>query len=211
MPTPAAMGACVQTCAEEENMDVLAVDIGGATTDIFSVFGDVFNRTVSANYGMSYSICNVLKEAGIDAITRWVPFEIDEAGLRNNLRNKMVRPTTIPQSLRDLYIEQGIAREALRLSLEHHRLLAVGLKGVQQRRSVADAFTQTDSGQTLVDMMSLSMIIGSGGVLSHAPMRSQSAMIMMDGFNPQGVTILAVDSIFMMPHLGVLAQVHPQP
>jgi uncharacterized protein (TIGR01319 family) len=210
MPTPAAMGACVQTCAEEENMDVLAVDIGGATTDIFSVFGDVFNRTVSANYGMSYSICNVLKEAGIDAITRWVPFDIDEAGLRNNLRNKMIRPTTIPQSLRDLYIEQGIAREALRLSLEHHRLLAVGLKGVQQRRSVADAFTQADSGQTLVNMMSLGMIIGSGGVLSHAPMRSQSAMIMMDGFNPQGVTILAVDSIFMMPHLGILSQIHPK-
>ncbi len=210
MPTPAAMGACVQTCAEEEQMNVLAVDIGGATTDIFSVFGDIFNRTVSANYGLSYSICNVLKEAGIDKITRWVPFDINEAELRNNLRNKMIRPTTIPQSLKDLYIEQAIAREALRLSLEHHKLLAVGLKGVQQQRSVSDAFSQTDSGQTLVDMMSLGMIIGSGGVLSHAPMRSQAAMMMIDGFHPQGVTILAVDSIFMMPHLGILSKIHPK-
>ncbi len=210
MPTPAAMGACVQTSAEQEKMDVLAVDCGGATTDVFSVFGDIFNRTVSANYGLSYSICNVLKEATIGRITRWVPFEINEAELRNNLRNKMIRPTTIPQSLKDLYIEQAIAREALRLSLEHHKLLAVGLKGVQQQRSVSDAFTQSDSGKTLVDMMSLDMIIGSGGVLSHAPMRSQAAMIMIDGFNPQGITILAVDSIFMMPHLGILSKIHPK-
>lgn len=210
MPTPAAMGECVQTCAREEKMNVLAVDIGGATTDVFSVFGDVFNRTVSANYGLSYSICNVLKEAGINKITRWLPFEINEAEVRNNLRNKMIRPTTIPQTLKDLYIEQAIAREALRLSLEHHKLLAVGLKGVQQQRSVSDAFSQSDSGQTLVDMMSLGMMIGSGGVLSHAPMRNQSAMIIIDGFNPQGITILAVDSIFMMPHLGILSKINPK-
>ena len=41
------------------------MDIGGATTDVFSVFDGVFNRTVSANLGMSYSICNVLTEAGV--------------------------------------------------------------------------------------------------------------------------------------------------
>jgi hypothetical protein len=33
-------------------------------------------------------------------------------------------------------------------------------------------------------------------------------MMLMDAFQPEGVTRLAVDSIFMMPHLGVLAQVH---
>ena len=33
-------------------------------------------------------------------------------------------------------------------------------------------------------------------------------MLMMDAYQPEGVTTLAVDSIFMMPHLGVLAQVN---
>ena len=33
---------------------------------------------------------------------------------------------------------------------------------------------------------------------------------MIDAFEPEGFTTLAKDSIFMMPHLGVLAQVHPQ-
>ena len=35
-------------------------------------------------------------------------------------------------------------------------------------------------------------------------------MMMLDGFCPEGVTGLAVDSIFMMPQLGVLASIHPQ-
>jgi len=32
----------------------------------------------------------------------------------------------------------------------------------------------------------------------------------VDAFQPEGITWLAKDSIFMMPHLGVLAQVHPE-
>src|SRR5215471_11098254 len=35
-------------------------------------------------------------------------------------------------------------------------------------------------------------------------------MMLVDAFEPEGFTTLAKDSIFMMPHLGVLAQVHPQ-
>jgi uncharacterized protein (TIGR01319 family) len=210
MPTPGAVGLLVEKVAKKENIDVIGVDIGGATTDVFSVFGGIFNRTVSANLGMSYSISNVLVEAGIENILRWVPFNIDASDLRNRIRNKMIRPTTIPQTLEELIIEQAIAREALRLAFEHHKTMAVGLKGVQQERTISEAFAQTLSGETLVDMMSLSLIIGSGGALSHAPRRVQAAMMLLDAFQPEGITQLAVDSIFMMPHLGVLSTVHEE-
>jgi uncharacterized protein (TIGR01319 family) len=210
MSTPRAVGEMVQLAAREEGVDVLAVDIGGATTDIFSVFGDQFNRTVSANLGLSYSVCNVLAEAGTEGIRRWLPLRIGPGDLRNRLRNKMIRPTTIPQTVEDLLIEQAVAREALRLALAHHGVLASGLKGVRQARTVADLFTQTAGGETLVDMMSLGLIIGSGGILSHAPRRQQAALMLIDAFQPQGVTRLAVDSIFMMPQLGVLASVLPE-
>ncbi|MEO0247291.1 MAG: glutamate mutase L [candidate division WOR-3 bacterium] len=208
MPTPGAVGLLVEKVARNENIDVLGVDIGGATTDVFSVFSGIFNRTVSANLGMSYSISNVLVSAGVENILRWVPFSIDEYELKNRIRNKMIRPTTIPQTLEELIIEQAIAREALRLAFEHHKTMAVGLKGVQQERTISEAFAQTLSGATLVNMMSLALIIGSGGVLSHAPRRVQSALMMLDAFQPEGITMLAVDSIFMMPHLGVLSEVH---
>jgi len=210
MSTPRAVGEMVQLAAREEGVDVLAVDIGGATTDVFSVFGGQFNRTVSANLGLSYSVGNVVAEAGAANIRRWIPIAVDEDDLRNRLRNKMIRPTTIPQTVDDLLIEQAVAREALRLALLHHGALASGLKGVQQARTMADLFTQASAGGTLVDMMSLGLIIGSGGILSHAPRRQQAAMMLVDAFEPQGVTRLAVDSIFMMPQLGVLAQALPE-
>ena len=214
MPTPAAVGDMVRGYAEATGQALLCVDIGGATTDVFSVFENrhgepVFNRTVSANLGMSYSVANVLIEAGVDAIRRWLPYEIDPAGLRDRLRNKMIRPTSIPQTIEDLWLEQAVCREALRLALVHHRSLAVGLSGVQQQRGIADIFSQTASRSDLVDMMRLDLVIGSGGVLSHAPDRMSAALMMLEGFELQGFTQIAVDSIFMMPHLGVFASVHP--
>src|SRR5437868_2719437 len=136
MSTPNAVGKIMQTIAAQRNITVLGVDIGGATTDVFSVFrneqGDsIFNLTVSANLGMSYSICNVLTEAKVENIKRWIPFEVSDAELRNQLRNKMIRPTTIPQRLQDLQVEQAVAREALRLAFDHHKSLARGLEGMQ--------------------------------------------------------------------------------
>lgn len=210
MPTPAAVGVIMETIAKREGINLIGVDIGGATTDVFSVFNGLFNRTVSANLGMSYSISNVLAEAGLDNIMRWVPFTIDEQTLRNRIKNKMVRPTTIPQSLDELQIEHAIAREALRLALIHHKSLATGLKGVQQERTISDVFEQRTSGKTLIDLLKLDLIVGSGGILSHAPRRIQSMLMMVDAYEPLGVTTLSVDSIFMMPHLGVLSTVNEQ-
>ena len=213
MPTPGAVGAIMQTIAARQNIEVVGVDIGGATTDVFSVFKNqegeaIFNRTVSANLGMSYSISNVLAEAGMENVMRWVPFDIDVSDLGNRIKNKMIRPTTIPQALEELIIEGAIAREALRLAFDQHKQLAVELRGVQQQRTISEAFAQSETGATLVDMFSLDLIVGSGGVLSHAPRRNQAMLMMIDAFQPEGVTHLAVDSIFMMPQLGVLAQVN---
>ena len=215
MPTPGAVGEIIQTVSAQQGIEVIGVDIGGATTDVFSVFKNkegepIFNRTVSANLGMSYSVSNVLVEAGLENVLRWVPFDIEVGDLRNRVKNKMIRPTTIPQTLQELILEQAIAREALRLAFEQHKQLAVELRGVQQQRTISEAFDQAESGQTLVDMFSLDMLVGSGGVLSHAPRRQQAMLMMIDAFQPEGITHLAVDSIFMMPQLGVLAQVNPE-
>ena len=210
MPTPGAVGNILQQIAETRGINAVGVDIGGATTDVFSVFDGVFNRTVSANLGMSYSISNVCAEAGMDSILRWVHLDMDERELRNRVKNKMIRPTTIPQTLEALVFEQAVAREALRLAYLQHREFATTLKGVQQQRTVGDTFSQARGGQSIVDNMKLNLLVASGGVLSHAPRMNQTAAMLIDAFEPEGFTELAKDSIFMMPHLGVLAQVHPQ-
>ena len=211
MPTPLACGDIVQLVAKRFNASVLAVDIGGATTDVFSVInheGDsFFHRTVSANLGMSYSVGNVLVEAGADNIRRWLPYSLSNGSIIDRLRNKMIRPTSIPQTLEDLSLEQAVCREALRLSLIHHRSLA---RPVEKKAISGIASIFSSSSGDFFDVNKLDLVIGSGGVLSHAPQRIGAALMMVDAFSLTGVVELAVDSIFMLPHLGVLASVHPE-
>jgi uncharacterized protein (TIGR01319 family) len=210
MPTPGAVGNILQSIAKKEGINVVGVDIGGATTDVFSVFDGVFNRTVSANLGMSYSISNVCAEATLPRILRWVHVDMDERELRNRVKNKMIRPTTIPQTLEALVFEQAVAREALRLAYAQHKEFATTLQGVQQQRGIGDMFRQASGPRTIVDDLRLDLLVASGGVLSHAPRMVQTASMLIDAFEPAGLTLLAKDSIFMMPHLGVLAEVHPE-
>jgi len=209
MPTPAGEGMAMQLIAKVYRKNVLGVGLGGATTNVYSVFEGKFVRSVSANLGMSYSITNVMKEAGIKNIVRWLPFELDEEEVANRLMNKMIRPTTIPHTLEDLIVEHAVAREALRLGLRHHKSIATRLKGIRVQRTIGDIFEQALE-ETYIDLMKIDIIAGTGGLLSHAPWRAQSLLILTDAFQPEGVTWLFQDSVFMMPHLGVLSTVYPE-
>ena len=207
MPTPAAEGLAMQLIAYINKANVLGVGLGGATTNVYSIYEERFVRSVSANLGMSYSICNVLKESSVENIKRWLPFEINDLELENRLYNKMIRPTTIPQTFEELIVEHAVAREALRLGLEHHKTIATRLKGVKVvDRDLADI--QYEVEETYIKMINFHIIAGTGGLLSHAPRRAQSFMILTDAFQPEGVTKLFQDSVFMMPHLGVLSTVY---
>jgi len=210
MPTPAAEGMAIQLLATKYKMNSLGVGLGGATTNIYSVWDGRFVRSVSANLGMSYSVTNVLKETGIANVARWLPFDITELDLRNRLTNKMIRPTTIPQTLEELIIEHSIAREALRLGLRHHKSIATRLKGVKQYHDNFSWMFDAEIKDTYIDMMQIGCIAGTGGLLSHAPDRVQSLQILTDAFQPEGITWLFQDSVFMMPHLGVLSTVYQE-
>ena len=69
-------------------------------------------------------------------------------------------------------------REALRLALIHHKSLATGIertsKNARFRRIRA-----ADVGSTLI-AMTLNLIVGSGGILRHAPRWIQSMLMMVD-------------------------------
>lgn len=214
LPTPAAVGRIMQEVSRAKGMNVLGMDIGGATTDIFSVIDGVFHRSVSANLGMSYSAANVLLEAGTDNIARWLPFSISQGDLSDRICTKLIHPTTVPGNPTDLAIEQALCTEALRLAFLEHREVASSMAGeVSGARAVFMTHDQVvrarSTRKTAVDMEDIHMLVGSGGALSHAPRRAQAALMMLNAFLPTGVTSLAVDSIFMMPHLGVLSQIGP--
>ncbi len=207
MPTPAGEGMAIQLIANTFDQNVLGVGLGGATTNVYSIVEGRFVRSVSANLGMSYSVTNVMKEAGIENIMRWIPFNLDEEEVASRLMNKMIRPTTIPQTLEDLIVEHSVAREALRLGLQHHRTIATRLKGVQLERTISDMFEQAVE-DSYVQMMNIDICAGTGGLLSHAPRRVQSMLILTDAWLTEGITRMMQDSVFMMPHLGVVSTVY---
>ena len=105
-------------------------------------------------------------------------------------------------------VSDAVAREALRLAYAQHKAFATTLKGRQRQRTVGDLFKQSRGGDSIVDNRALDLLVASGGVLSHAPRMEQTALMLIDAFEPEGVTELAKDSIFMMPHLGVLSSVN---
>ena len=210
MPTPAGEGMMVRKFSELKGVNSIGVGLGGATTNVYSCFDGRFLRTVSANLGMSYSVGNVLKETGVKNAKKWVPFTVSDEDVMGIVYNKMIRPTTIPMALEDLVIEHALARESIKMAFNHHKYLARELKGLKKERTISDIFEEVKAEDTYIDLFRLDYIIGTGGLLSRAPRRNQSMMILIDAFQPVGFTNIVQDSVFMMPHLGVLSTIHPK-
>ena len=211
LPTPSGFGEALDLLADRQGGDAVAVDLGGATCDIFSVRDQEVYRSVSANVGLSYSLGAVCHRAGWDKVARWLPFAITEGDLRDRVRNKMIRPTTLPQTPEDLLVEQAAAREALRLALVDHDLALQPLRGGRNHptgvEALAAAEEQPEDSPEGVAWPGVRLILGSGGPLAHAPRRQQAAAMLIDACRPEGLTELAADSVFIMPHLGALRQV----
>jgi len=209
-PTPAAVGLAVEMVAQSLGEPILAVDVGGATTDVFSVHDGRLFRSVTANVGLSYSALNLLGQVGADSVNRWLGRPRPELELGDIIGNKTLRPTTLPETAQDLELEQALAREALRVSLARHREIVVGLKGVHQERDLSNVFDQPPTGLPLTTMSRLKAVIGSGGVLSKAPEAWQVAAMLVDGLEPGGVTELYYDRGFLFPNVGAAARVSPE-
>ncbi len=212
-PTPAAFAKILEVVSGELGANVLAIDIGGATTDVFTASkGKVF-RTVSANLGMSYSALNVLELVGPRAIAQLVDLEIKDGEIWNTVGNKHVNPTALPESPEEVLIERALATMAIRAAVREHLTILAGepederpgmitvnemLKGPSEERDHPHALALRD----------YDIVIGSGGILSHS-LRSATAKILLDALSPAAPLELAVDSAFLFPHLGVLAEAHP--
>lgn len=205
LPTPGAIGYIIDDIAERFKQTVLGINVGDATTDSYSVFRGKLIRTVSGDLGLGTSISNVLKQVGYEKVSRWLPFTMAEGEMRNRLRNKMLRPTTVAYELDDLLLEHAVAKEIIRLAFEQHKGSVVGLRGVQRRRDVSQVFDQSLSSDSLANLMDLDLVIGSGAIFAQAPRAEQAMLILLDAIRPEGVTTLAIDQYSTAPHLGMLS------
>jgi hypothetical protein len=193
LPTARAFGYLIQYLARQYALNVVGVDIGGATVTVASVIDGHFTSVSRNDLGLSHNVTRVSTEAGFENILRWLPFDMEVTEAHNIIANKQLRPTTVPQTRRDLLLEQAIAREALRLALVEARQSWAG----RPSAPYPELFPFSD------------LIVGGGGVLAHASHYGQAALILLDALQPIGVSNMALDVTSMSAPLGVTATIEP--
>ena len=218
IPTPMSVINSLQLVSEKLDENIMAVDIGGATTDIFSnILGEYF-RTVSANYGMSYSIANVLKDTGYSNVKRWIPDGLSDDYIANYIANKMLYPTFNPSDEPQIAIEHAISKEAIRMSKKQHMEMNFNTREIgfldklkmkqHDLESITEAFYIEEAKDAKkFHMYDINILIGAGGVLSHTDSNEQALSIIYDGFQPEGITEIWKDKHFISPHLGKLSAI----
>jgi len=194
-PTASAFGRLVQYLWHlgDPSKGVLGVDLGAANTTLAAVFDGQLFMTIRGDVGTVFGGEQLLQERGTENITRWLPEPMSAEEARGVFINKETHPISIQQEPRELWLEQALAREAIRATLE-----------------VARPGWEPGSAQPYSHLLPLcdTIVIG-GGALAHAPRPGQVALIVLDTLEPIGVTTLVLDSYGLAPALGNVAAIKP--
>ena len=109
------------------------------------------------------------------------------------MRNCESSTTGFPQEARELWLQQALAREIIRSTVE-----------------IARPGWRPGSAQTHGRLLPLcDTIVVSGGVLAHAPRPGQAVLIALDALEPIGVTTMVLDAYGLAPALGNVAAIKP--
>jgi hypothetical protein len=178
--------------------ETLLVDVGATSTSLMLANAAHDDSVVLGDVGLGYGVSNLLAARGAGRVLPWLPFEMGEEDLVEWVLNKLARPLSLPQTARDLAIEQALAREALALGAE-----ALGRGGPVVERD----------GRGPAHGLRYDLLVGTGGLLAHAPRPGQAALLLLDALQPTaeglGSVELALDTTMLVPALGNLAQHHP--
>jgi hypothetical protein len=194
LPSARAFGHVIQyLSANDPQQGVLGVDVGGATTTIAAGFNGQLYMSLRSDLGASFGGQRLLQEVGWERVARWLDFEVTESELTEFAINKELRPGTIPEDLRELYIEQAFAREMIRLAY----------------RSARGGWPSSVPRLGNVNVPIFSPVIGSGGVMAHAPRPAHAALMLLDGLELAGQSTLVLDTYGLAVALGAMAMAEP--
>jgi hypothetical protein len=194
-PTARAFGQLIQYLWHlgTPSRGVLGIDVGAASTTLAAAFDGRLYLTIRCDLGTAFGGAQWVQRQGAGTVTRWLPEPVDDEQVHGLLINKELRPTTIPQRTRELWLEQAVAREAICTTLEMAR---PGWKP-GAARPYPHLLPLCDT------------IIVSGGVLAHAPHPGQVALIVLDALEPIGISTLVLDAYGLAPALGSVAAINP--
>lgn len=215
MPTPAAVLAAL-TLLSQSLGELMAVDLGGATTDVYSITaglptrgGTVLRglpepyakRTVEGDIGMRYSAQGVVEAVGLDRVAQ-VSGQTEERVLDwiGRIRRE---PGVLAQSPAEAQMDFALASLAIEVGLARH---AGTIEQVFTPMGVA--YQQTGK-----DLTRVSRLVLTGGALIHTGRAEEIALQAMatqqypNSLMPRSAGVL-VDKRYILSAMGLLSQNH---
>lgn len=223
MPTPSAVMAAIKLLSEgtktQEGIgELVAIDVGGATTDIYSVSDGMpddprtlikglpepyIKRTVEGDIGMRYSIHGIVDSAGIDTIASLSGLDCGRAA---ELIEMFAQHTDfIPDSDETRALDEALACMAVRTAVTRH-----AGKIEETYNMCGTAYVQ--SGKNLKHV---SRIVITGGSLIHTSHTGHIASYALyDANNPSSLkperASVLIDRKYIIAAMGLLSEHYPE-
>lgn len=206
--TPDAVLTGVELLADHTSGDLVVVDVGGATTDVYSVLtpdereggpaqevaGVLWrSRTVEGDLGMRWSAPGVVRAAAAERLLA----EGEEESLATRAAARAANPAFVAVDPLERAVDLRIASLAATVALRRH------------------ARSESPGGRAARDLRDVSLLIGSGGVLRHAePDEALSVLrtVLADhagGWPLPRAAAPVVDVDYVLAAAGLLAADHP--
>ena len=223
MPTPSAvmqaMELLAQGCEDEMGIgELVAVDVGGATTDIYSIadgmpehMNTVFKglpepfakRTVEGDIGMRYSIRGIVEAAGVDRIAMLSGLEASRV---EELVSYLAENTEkVPDNVEMEALDYALASMAIEEAVRRHA-------GTIEETYTMMGMTYVQEGKNLTKVK---QIVVTGGSLIHTKRTEEIAKYAL--YSPAHPTSLRpkkadvwVDRTYILAAMGLLASHYPK-
>ncbi len=190
MPTAQSYDLIVDYLGKTLGGGVLAVDVGSAVSTLSASLNGTAVTAIRTDIGLGHSAESLLALVGEPAIERWLPFTPKPNETRHYTLNKILRPATVPETLKGLYQEHALLRAGVQALLDAARpTWPVGKTGV---------------------MPPLELIIGAGAALTRTGHPGFNTLLLLDVIQPTGVTRLQADPHGLIAALGALATLNPE-
>lgn len=174
----------------EPDLDGIAIVDIGSTASTLATFQRGATQETKSNIrtdlGLGHGAPQMIASLDPDQFRTWIPFSVARADLLNYALNKQARPTTIPMTRNDMYLEHALLRVAI-----------AELVRVQRP-------------EWLISPPKLDRIIGVGGALTNTGNPALSAMLLLDAIQPSGVIDLYTDPNSLIAAMGALSYLVPE-
>ena len=195
LPVPMAFSRIIRFLSKALNSKkgVLGLDIGASGINLTTSIDGRSSIHVYPEFGLGSNLKNILEQVAIPDILRWVNEKISQETLQEYLIIKSMYPGSLPASAGEMSIEHAITRQMIQAAVKQ-----------------ASPEFPMDLLQISEDHLPLfEPILASGSVLSNCISPAESAMILLDGLQPVGVTTLILDQNHIAPAIGAAAFFSP--